>query len=246
MYRMEPRLLHTIQHRNAQAQADLAYIKTRQQLVECRSKLINYARSMVKGVGERIPSGGADTFHRRAREHMPEMLSKAMEPLIQTIEELTAKIQGLDKLLLKMSEKRYPETAYVMQIDGVGPVTGLAFVLTLEDPERFQKSRTVGAFLGMTPKRDQSGDKDKQLRITKAGNTYLRALLINCAQRIMGPFGKDCALRRYGERIAARGGKIAKKRAVVAVARKLAVVMHKLWRDQAEYVPFKHGKKHAA
>ena len=132
---------------------------------------------------------------------------------------------------------RYPETQWLLQVQGVGPVTALAYVLTLEEPTRFEKSRTVGAFLGLTPRRDQSGQSDKQLPITKAGNTYLRQLLVNCAHYIMGPFAQDSDLRRYGERIASRGGKNAKKRAVVAVARKLAVLLHRLWQDQSTYQP---------
>jgi transposase len=119
----------------------------------------------------------------------------------------------------------------------VGPITALAFVLTLEEPERFERSRSVGAYLGLTPRRDQSGETDKQLRITKAGDTYLRQLLVNCAHYIMGPFGQECNLREYGMRIASRGGKNARRRAVVAVARKLAVLLHHLWVSGEEYLP---------
>jgi len=124
------------------------------------------------------------------------------------------------------------------KIAGVGPVTALAYVLTLEDPHRFKKSRDVGPYLGLIPKRDQSGNTDKPLSITKAGNGYLRRLLVNCAQYILGPFGPDCELRRYGLRIASRGGKVAKRKAAVAVARKLAVMMHHIWKNKTTYEPF--------
>ncbi len=116
-------------------------------------------------------------------------------------------------------------------------MTALSFVLVLEDSGRIENSRSVGPFLGLTPKRDQSGQTDKQLRITKAGNAYLRRLLVQCAQYILGEFGPDCDLRRFGLKLAERGGKNAKRRAVVAVARKLAVVMHHLWKVGGDYDP---------
>ena len=124
-------------------------------------------------------------------------------------------------------------------------MTSLAYILTIEESRRFRDSRTAGAFLGMTPKRDQSGRTDKQLRITKAGNRYLRQLLVGCAHYILGPFGRDSDLRRHGMKIMSRGGKNAKKRAVVAVARKLSVLMHCLWKKDAEYDPlYVVNKKH--
>ncbi len=124
-----------------------------------------------------------------------------------------------------------------MMISGVGPLTALAFILTLEDPSRFRKSREVGPALGLVSKRDQSGDRGPQLRITKTGSAYLRRLLVNCAQYILGPFGPDCDLRLWGLRLAERGGANAKKRAVVAVAWKLAILLHHLWQTGQEYEP---------
>lgn len=246
MYRLEPRLLHPVFHRSEQAQMDLELIKARNQLVECRSKLINHVRGVVKGVGERIPSCSSDCFARRARENMPEALEESLASVVGIIEQLTEQIREQDRLIETASTTRYRETHWLRQVPGVGPITALAFVLTLEESSRFEKSRTVGAFLGLTPRRDQSGDTDKQLPITKAGNTYLRQLLISCAHYIMGPFGQDSDLRRHGERIAARGGKNARKRAVVAVARKLAVVLHRLWADQTEYEPLRKTYRRAA
>jgi transposase len=144
----------------------------------------------------------------------------------------------MDKQIEALCEKEYPETATLRGIKGVGPITSLAFVLTLEEKGRFANSRSVPAYLGLTPRRDQSGEVDKQLRITKAGDRYLRRLLISCAHYILGPFGGPSHLRAFGERLCVRGGKNAKKRATVAVARKLAVVMHTLWVGEAEYDPF--------
>lgn len=246
MYRLEPRLLHPVFHRSEESQTDLELIKARNQLVNCRSKLINHVRGVVKGIGERLPSCSSACFSRRAREHMPESLGDSLNGVLEIIEQLSEQIRRQDRLIEEACTKNYPETQWLRQVPGVGPITALAYVLTLEEPGRFEKSRSAGAFLGLTPRRDQSGDTDKQLRITKAGNTYLRQLLISCAHYIMGPFAPESDLRRYGERIAARGGKNAKKRAVVAVARKLAVLLHRLWADQCEYEPMYRSLRKAA
>ena len=148
-------------------------------------------------------------------------------------------MEEYNRQIEKLSSERYQETNTLRQINGVGPLTALAFILIIEEHRRFSSSRDVGPFLGLTPKRDQSGEIDKQLRITKAGNTYLRKLLVNCAHYILGPFGTDCDLKRFGlKKMGKGGGKIAKRRAVVAVARKLAVLMHRLWRTGEIYEPF--------
>ena len=236
--RFDPHLLCPIHHRGRKAQDDLAVIKARDMLVKVRSTLIAHARGVVKSTGERISSSSAEAFHGRLMEELPVALRPALEPVMKSIEELTGRIRHYDKLLGKLCSEQYPETAGVRAISGVGPVTALAFVLTIEESSRFDKSRTVGPFLGLTPKRDQSGQTDKQLHITKAGDGYLRRLLVGCAQYVLGPFGPDCDLRRFGLKLAARGGKNAKRRAVVAVARKLAVLMHQLWKSGATYDPF--------
>lgn len=245
MYRLEPRLLYAIQHRGEQAQADLETIKARDMLVRTRTKLVNHVRGTVKSMGYRIPSCNTKCFAARAGGEIPTALWDALAPILQTIEELGERIKDLSRQISHLCTDRYPETKYLLQIGGVGPITALAFVLTLETPDRFEKSRTVGAFLGLTPRRDQSGETDKQMRITKAGNCYLRRLLVGCAQYILGAFGPDCDLRRYGDRIAARGGKRAKRCASVAVARKLAVKMHRLWADAVAYEPLMEERKAA-
>lgn len=235
--RLEPKLLWPIRHRNTKAHDDLEVIKARDMLVQSRSKLINHVRSVVKARGERLPSCAAARFSNRMAQLVPEPLREALLPLIETIGELTNKIGQLDKRIKTLSRDQYPEAQQLQQVAGVGPVTSLAYVLTLEDPGRFGKSRMVGPYVGLTPRRDQSGSTDKQLRITKAGNRYLRKLLVGCAHYILGPFGPDTNLRRYGMAIAARGGKNAKKRAAVAVARKLSVLLHRLWVSGETYQP---------
>jgi transposase len=235
--RLEPKLLWPIQHRDMSAHNDLEVIKARDMLVQSRTKLINHVRSVVKGMGERLPKCSAESFAVRVCNLLPEPLHPALKPLIDTIDDITQRIRRLDKQIKGLSEERYPETQALEQVQGVGPVTALAYVLTLEDPNRFSNSRMVGPYLGLTPRRDQSGEVDKQLRITKAGNVYLRKLLVGCAHYIMGPFGADSDLRRHGMVIAARGGKNARKRAVVAVARKLSVLLHRLWITGEKYEP---------
>jgi transposase len=236
--RIEPRLLSPLRHRGSQAHADLVVVKSRDMLVKARTKLINHIRGVVKTTGERLPRCSTDSFSKRCIEHVTADLRPALEPLFDTITQLGDKIHELDAKIDQMCQRQYPETQRLQQVAGVGPVTALTFVLTIENPGNFSKSRQVGSFLGLTPRRDQSGETDKQLRITKAGNKYLRQLLVGCAHYILGPFGPDSHLRRHGLAIAARGGKNAKKRAACAVARKLAVLLHRLWTDGQAYDPF--------
>jgi len=236
--RFDPDLLYPITHRGEAAQIDLELLQARDILVKNRANLINHVRGSVKSLGCRLPSCSTESFHRKVVEDLPEELRNTLEPVVQIIGQLSAQIKEFDCQIEQLCAEQYPETELLRGIKGVGPLTALAFVLILEDPTRFDKSRQVGCFLGLTPRRDQSGETDKQLRITKAGNPYLRRLLVGSAQYILGPFGEDCNLRRFGLRLAARGGKNAKRRAVVAVARKLAVLMHRLWQHGLIYDPF--------
>jgi transposase len=235
--RVDRELLYPVHHRGVEAQQDLAVLKARDALVAVRTGLVNHVRSTVKTVGRRIPKCSTDSFARRARESVPAGLWPALLPVIEQIEALTTHIRGYDKQLAALIEKRHRDAQRLSQVPGVGPVTSLGYVLSLEEAGRFKKSRTVGAYLGLTAKRDQSGQTDKQLRITKTGDEFVRRLLIGCAQYIVGSFGPECDLRRFGQKLAARGGKNAKRRAVVAVARKLAVLLHRLWVTGAKYDP---------
>lgn len=235
--RFDPDLLYPVNHRGEQAQIDLELLQARDILVKNRSSIINHVRGSVKSLGGRLPSCSAASFHKQSGEHLPKEFKETIKPLLMIIEQITTQIKSFDQQIEEISRERYPETELLRAIKGVGPLTSLAFILTLEDPTRFDKSRQVGSFLGLTPRRDQSGEIDKQLRITKAGNPYLRRLLVSAGQYILGPFGEDCDLRRFGLRLAARGGKNAKRRAVVAVARKLSVLLHRLWLHGEVYNP---------
>lgn len=244
--RADPSLLHPIRHRGAQAQQDLGVIRARDTLVRARSSLINHVRGSVKAVGGRIKRCSADAFHRQAGQQIPAELRLALEPLLETIAELTQRIAQFDRQIAQLTAERYPEAQHLQQIKGVGPLTALAFVLLVEDPSRFERSRGVGAYFGLVPRLDESSESKPQLRITKTGDTMGRRLLVTAAHYILGPFGPECDLRRHGEQIAARGGKNAKKRAAVAVARKLAVMMHALWVRESHYDPDFLAKRKAA
>ena len=235
--RVDPKLLYPLKHRGEESQAHMAIIRSRQALVDCRTQLVNHVRGAVKSFGARLPKCPARSFHKRAPEHIPEALLPALGPIVEQIGSLTERIRQYDRQLETISKERYPETELLRQVEGIGPLTALTFVLTLEDPYRFEKSRSVGAYLGLVPARDQSGDRDPQKRISKEGDEMLRKLLVSSAHYILGPFGSDSDLRRHGQKIASRGGKNAKKRAAVAVARKLCVLVHRLWVSGEVYDP---------
>lgn len=242
--RFDPKLLKPVQHRNMQSHMDLAVLKARDHLVRTRSKLITSVRGLVKSVGARLSKCSTASFSQQVAKQIPDGLRPALLPLLATIAGLNKLISEYDSQIAKLAKERYPETEKVQQIQGVGPVTALGFILTLENPDRFRKSRDVGPYIGLTPKRDQSGETDKQLSITKHGNQYMRRLLVNAANYILGHFGPDCDLRRYGLRIMGDGtNKIRKRKAKVAVARKVAVVLHHLWKSGDVYDPFFNTKK---
>ena len=236
------KLLHPVKLKSRKQQEDLLAIKTRDLLVAERVKLINSLRGFIRSFGYDDSSYSPETIQ-QINEILPKTIQKSLKGLFITLSQINVQIKYYDKLLEKKS-KEYPETEVLQQIKGVGPLTALAFALIIGNPHRFTK-REISSYTGLAPKRDQSGDVDKQLGISKAGNKLLRRLLVQCSQYIMGPFGEDCNLRRFGERIAARGGSIAKKKAKIAVARKLAITMMALWRNpEIKYQPnFKTRKK---
>ncbi len=240
--RADVELLSPIRHRSEQCQRDLVRVKVRDALVRTRVNQMNSVRFLMKSLGVKIPSGcKASVFVKRVREELSEDYLELVEPLLAMLDGIESKIREVDKQLEELAAKQYPETERLKQVPGVGPLTALTFILTLESPDRFPKARDVGPFLGLSPKRDQSGETDKQLRITKAGNGHMRRLLTNCSHYIIGPFGPPCDLREAGLRICERGGSIAKKKAVIAVARKLSVTLLALWRSGEDYCPVKEA-----
>ncbi len=240
--RADVELLAPIRHRGMEVQADLAVAKARDALVASRTKLVNVCRGVTKSFGVRLPKCSAASFHKQAWEEVPKELRPALAPLFRTLKALQEAIAKEDKTLGRLA-KKYPDVEVVGQPDGVGLLTSLVFLQTLEDKTRFASSRSVGAFVGLRSKKSQSGNNDPELHITKAGDPFLRRLLVQCANYILGPFGKDSDLRRWGLELAKHGGKNARKRAKVAVARKLSVLMHRLWVTGEVYQPVGYGKK---
>lgn len=241
LVRVDPQLLRPIQHRSAKAQGDLMVIRVRAALVEARTALINTARGLAKSLGERLPVCGSDQMGVEQTESLPAELQRVLEPLLQEVVSLTEKIKESDRKVEQIAREDYPETKLLQQVKGVGPLIALTFVLTLEDKARFPKSRDVGCYVGLRPRRSESGESQPQLRITKEGDAYLRKMLVQGAHYILGYRGPDTDLRRWGLKLAARGGKRAKKAAVVAVARKLGVLLHRLWVTGEAYEPLRNS-----
>lgn len=241
--RTNPALLAPITHRSERAQMDLSVLRSRDELVRARTGLVNHVRGVLKTNGHRAPSCSTNCFVRKSSASIPDDLRPALDPVLEVITSMTERIDRLDEQIERLCSERYPVTQLLRQIKGVGPIVALSFVLTLDDPKRFRSGRDVGAYLGLVPRKRSSGKSDPQMRITKAGDHNMRRLLVNAASYVLGHFGPDCDLRRFGERMAgADGNKGARKRARVAVARKLAVLMHHLWRTAVVYDPL-HGVK---
>ena len=241
--RIDPDLLSPITHRDEKAQAGLSVIRARDVRVRSRTALINCVRGLVKPTGARLPSCASTYFCGKVASLIAPSLLPAIAPLLEQIDSLSNAILEYDEQIKHIAQTEHPETALLEQISGVGALTALTFVLTLADPHRFAKSRKVGSYLGLRPRQDQSGERSPQLGICKAGDNYLRRLLVGSSQYILGPFGQDSDLRRWGLKLAERGGKNAKKRAVVAVARKLAVLLHHLWMTGEVYEPLRNTRK---
>jgi transposase len=235
--RTDPTLLAPITHVGHQHYPDIARLRARALLVRTRTRLINAVRGIVKTVGVRLPACNTRGFAGKAASLVPSELQPSLDPLLETIATLSAQIKEYDRAVEHIAHEQYPDTSRLRQVPGVGPVPALQFVLTIGDPHRFRRSRDVGAFLGLVPRRRQSGASEQQLRISKAGNSEMRTLLVQCAQYILGRFGPDTDLKRWGTAMATRGGKNAKRRAIIAVARKLSVLLHKLWMSGAVYDP---------
>jgi transposase len=237
--RVDPELLRPIRHRSEKAQGHLMAIRVRAALVDARTSLVNAARGFAKAMGERLPACDADSLDVETMDALPAGLQERLKPLLEQIESLTVKIQEADQQLEQIARIEYPETKLLRQINGVGVLIALTFVLTVEDSARFEKSRDVGCYVGLRPKRSESGQSQPELRITKEGDLYLRKMLVQGAHLILNRRGPDTDLKRWGLKLAARGGKNQKKRAVVAVARKLAILLHRLWVTAEVYQPLR-------
>src|ERR1700755_502464 len=243
--RLDPGLLYRVKHRGARAKADLMTIRARAGLVRARTALVNTARGLAKSYGERLRGCNVRDLDPEKAEGLSPELQRALEPLLATIEELSERIVEYNDRVEALAEASYPQVELLKQIKGVGTLIALTFLLTLEDPHRFGKSRDVGCYLGLQPGRRNSGRSEPQMHISKEGDPYLRTLLVQGATHILGTFGVDCDLRRWGLKLAERGGKSGKKRAIIATARKLAVLLHRLWVSGEVYEPLRDRQQAA-
>jgi transposase len=243
--RIDPKLLYPVKHRSVQAQADLTLIRARAGLVRARTGLVNSARGLAKSYGERLRGCNVRNMNPQKAESLSPELQSALEPLLNAVESLSERIVEYNERIENLAQQSYPQVALLKQIKGVGTLIALTYMLTLEDPHRFRKSRDVGCYLGLQPGRRNSGQSEPQMHISKEGDPYLRTLLVQGAQHILGPFGVDCDLRRWGLKLAERGGKSGKKRAIIATARKLAVLLHHLWVSGEAYEPLHNSKQKA-
>jgi transposase len=234
-----PDLLAPVHHRSEQVQFDLATIKARDAAIRSRTAIISAIRGIVKSTGSRLAVCSTGVFAKTAIDTCPAALRDALLPLMRIVQELTNEIREYDRAIALKAKQEYPETSAILTIPGVGPLTALTFVLLLNnDPRRIPRSRDLGCYFGLQPRQQDSGKHVSQLGITKAGDNLMRKLAVQCAHFMLGKFGKDSVLRRWGLALALRGGKNAKKRAVVAVARKLIILMHRLWKTQESFAPF--------
>ena len=229
-------LVHEVRMRSDETQRCLSMIRARDRMVSARTKLASGVRGLAKQFGHRFVAKSPDALW---KSEVPDELKPALEGMMRAIQQLSEGIACYDRAIATTAQKQYPQVAPLSRIPGVGVLTSMAFVLLLENPTRFKKSRDVGAYFGLRPRQFESGDSKKLLGITKTGDRLTRRLLVQCAAHILGPFGKDSDLRRYGLAMIERGGRAANKRARVAVARKLAVTMHRMWVDGTEFRPFK-------
>jgi transposase len=234
--RVGPDLLSPVEHRTTEVQCDLAIVRAREVAVTTRTRMINAVRGLVKTMGCRLPAVDSCSFATRAAELCPPQLKDAISPLLRMIHQLTAEIRNYDRLVVRKAAKEYPQSAAICSIPGVGSLTALTMMLLMNnDPQKFATSRDAGAYFGLRPRQKESGQNKPELGITKAGDRLFRRLATQSAQYVLGSFGRDCALRRWGLSLASKGSKSAKKRAIIAVARKLVVLMHHLWQTQESF-----------
>src|SRR6202162_2063378 len=243
LVRIDPQLLAPVKHRSAQAQADLMAIRARAGLVRARTSLINTARGLTKSYGERLRGCNPRNMNAEKAQELSPELQAALGSLLGEIESLSERIREYSERIEQIAKESYPEVGRLKQVKGVGTLIALTYVLTLEDGHRFGRSRDVGCYVGLQPGRRNSGQSEPQMHISKEGDPYLRTLLVQGAHHILGPFGADSDLRRWGLKLAERGGKNGKKRAVIATARKLAVLLHRLWVSGEVYEPLRNTKR---
>jgi transposase len=218
-----------------------ALLTARRMVVNKRRDVENGIRALLREVGLKVGTPSRKDFSARVRELTADepVLASLAESLLSVVDVMTKEVERLTKQVID-EVKMEPTCRRLMTVQGVGPLTALTFRATIDQPERFQKSRDVGAHLGLTPRRYQSGETDVQGGISRCGDELARTALYDAAHSLLIRSTKWSALRAWGMNIAKRRGMA---RARVAVARKLAVILHRIWVDSSE---FRWGKQAAA
>ena len=210
-------------------------LAARAKLVGMRKEVANQLRGLLKVFGHVIGAVSGEKFDARARKLAAgdATLTVTSEALMAARAALAAQVARLDKLLLSQARQE-PACQRLMTVPGVGAITAMAFIATIDDPARFKHSASVGAYLGLTPRRYQSGTMDVSGHISKTGDALLRCYLFEAATTLLSRVQKTLALKDWGTRLAKR---IGHKKARVAIARKLAVILHRMWADKEDFRP---------
>ena len=211
-----------------------AVLNSRAQLVKIKRDLENQVRGLLKNLGLVIGKAGGNVFRRRAEELISRqgLLREAVRPLLEVREKVSREIAGLTRRLLALARDN-EDSRRLMTVPGIGPITSLAFYAAIDDPARFKRSRSVGAYVGLTPRRHASGEVDWSGRVSKCGDRMLRTYLFEAAGVLLTRVAQWCKLKAWGHRLWKR---IGFKKAKVAVARKLAVILHRMWRDGTDFI----------
>jgi transposase len=237
--RIDHGFLGRVTHRSEEAQQQRANLTVRSALVGSRARWINTVRGILRGFGYRVPGGRSKSFHDRcAKVALPEELRAAIQPLLSQLEMVSEEIERLEEELETIAAK-LPIVQHLREIHGVGLLTALYFVLSVDDPERFRRSRDVAAFFGLRPCLRGSGDVKYYGKITKEGDPEMRRLLVQAAHAMMNT-RKPCRLQQWAFEVERRRGK---GKALTALARKIAVLMHRLWITGEAFEAFPHQKK---
>jgi transposase len=248
LMRMKSSLIVEVEHKSEDDAIDFVVLKSRDQLVKMRTASINFVRGVLKSFGVRVGRADADAFGRFAAPFVPSKLRSTIKPQLDFIVSLTARIKAFDVQIKKKVMTKHPQAvALAESVYGVSHIVATAFVLTIFRPDRFRRARDVGPYLGLEPAQKASGTLDPELGISRAGNPFLRKLLVQSAHYLLGPLARDQKkagdLREWGLGLIRRGGKGAKKRASVAVARRLAVAMLASWKSGTPWDPHYASKK---
>lgn len=234
--RSDRSLLHPVELHDDRHHRLYQLLRQRDALVSMRTALVNQLRGFAKAGGTMLPRCDARSFL-SLRDSMPPEFLRDFKPLLKTLEDLAKRIAAAEAILAEFVRRHFRKTDELLQtVPGVGPVASAAFIALVPDPGRFKSAREAGPYFGLVPKQDQSGDGDRPCRITHEGSSFMRKTLVNAANALLRKSARDTALKRFGERLGRRGqGKVVRRKAKVALARKLAVTMLAMARSGEDY-----------